>query len=113
MSTELLAFIADRLKVHLRDQGVRHDLIAAASVQARRPDLDGGDGTTKMILSGLLARVSALEDFLASEDGANLLIAYRRASNIVAIEERKDGWAHRIDRRPRGFAATAGGDSTC
>jgi glycyl-tRNA synthetase beta chain len=79
---ELTAFIADRLKVHLRAQGVRHDLIAAAFAQV---------GTSEDDLVRLLKRVDALGAFLASEDGANLLTAYRRASNIVAIEERKDG----------------------
>jgi glycyl-tRNA synthetase beta chain len=79
---ELLGFIADRLKVHLRDRGVRHDLIAAAFAQV---------GTAEDDLVRLLERVDALTSFLASQDGANLLTAYRRASNIVAIEERKDG----------------------
>ncbi len=79
---ELTAFIADRLKVHLREQGVRHDLIAAAFAQV---------GTAEDDLGRLLKRVDALGAFLASEDGANLLIAYRRASNIVAIDERKNG----------------------
>jgi glycyl-tRNA synthetase beta chain len=77
---ELLDFFADRLKVHLREQGVRHDLIAAVFA------LGGEDDLVR-----LLARVAALAEFLASEDGANLLIAYRRASNIVRIEEKKDG----------------------
>jgi glycyl-tRNA synthetase beta chain len=75
---ELLGFIADRLKVHLREQGVRHDLIAAVFA------LNEDD------LVRLLARVDALQSFLSSDDGANLLTAYRRASNIVAIEERRD-----------------------
>src|SRR5260221_988360 len=76
---ELLAFFADRLKVHLREQGVRHDLIAAIFA------LGGEDDLVR-----LLARVAALDAFLKSEDGANLLTAYRRASNIVRIEEKKD-----------------------
>jgi glycyl-tRNA synthetase beta chain len=74
----LLHFIADRVKVHLRDQGVRHDLIAAVFA------VDEDD------LVRLRARVDALSKFLQSEDGANLLTAYRRAANIVAIEERRD-----------------------
>jgi len=77
---ELLAFVADRLKVHLREEGVRHDLIAAVFALAEDD------------LVRLLARVDALAGFLASEDGADLLVAYRRASNIVAIEEKKGGW---------------------
>jgi glycyl-tRNA synthetase beta chain len=79
---ELFGFVADRLKVHLRERGVRHDLIAAAFAQV---------GTTEDDLVRLLKRVDALAGFLATEDGANLLTAFRRASNIVAIEERKDG----------------------
>jgi glycyl-tRNA synthetase beta chain len=86
-SQELLGFIADRLKVHLREEGVRHDLIAAVFA------LEEDD------LVRLLARVAALADFLDSEDGANLLVAYRRAANIVAIEERRDrrGYGDPID----------------
>jgi glycyl-tRNA synthetase beta chain len=79
----LLAFFADRLKVHLREEGIRHDLIAAVFA------LDGEDDLVRLI-----ARVKALQTFLGSEDGANLLTAYRRASNIVAIEEKKDKKAY-------------------
>jgi glycyl-tRNA synthetase beta chain len=85
---ELLEFMLERLKVHLREQGVRHDLISAAFVhttgipEVRHVEED---------LVRLIARVRALESFLASDDGANLLTAYRRAANIVAIEERRDG----------------------
>ena len=78
-SPELLDFFADRLKVALRDQGVRHDLIAAVFALGGEDDL-----------ARLLARVEALGAFLNSEDGGNLLTAYRRASNIVRIEEGKD-----------------------
>ncbi len=75
----LLAFFADRLKVALREKGVRHDLISAVFA------LGGEDDLVR-----LLDRVRALEDFLGSEDGANLLTAYRRAANIVRIESKKD-----------------------
>jgi glycyl-tRNA synthetase beta chain len=78
--SELLDFFADRLKVALREKGVRHDLISAVFA------LGGEDDLVR-----LLARVDALKRFLDSEDGANLLVAYRRASNIVRIEEKKDG----------------------
>ncbi len=80
----LLEFFADRLKVHLREKGVAHDLIAAVFA-AERPG-----GGIEDDLVRLLARVDALQEFLASEDGANLLTAYRRAANIVRIEEKKD-----------------------
>jgi glycyl-tRNA synthetase beta chain len=82
---DLLPFIVDRMKVHLRAAGVRHDLIAAAFAQ---PDGVEDD------LVRLLARVDALRDFLATADGADLLTAYRRAANIVAIEEKADGVRH-------------------
>jgi glycyl-tRNA synthetase beta chain len=80
---DLLAFFADRLKVHLRERGVRHDLITAVFT------LGGEDDLVR-----LLARVEALDRFLKSDDGANLLVAYRRAANIVRIEEKQDGRAY-------------------
>jgi glycyl-tRNA synthetase beta chain len=76
----LLTFFADRLKVVLKERGVRHDLVDAVFA------LGGEDDLVR-----LLARVQALQDFLATDDGANLLIAYRRAANILRIEEKKDG----------------------
>ncbi len=77
---DLLAFFADRLKVHLKQRGVRHDAIDAVF------GLGGEDDLVR-----LLARVDALSDFLASDEGGDLLIAYRRAANILKIEEKKDG----------------------
>ena len=82
VEAELLGFLADRLKVHLRARGVRHDLIAAVFAPGGEDDL-----------VRLLARVAALEGFLRSADGANLLSAHKRARNIVALEARKDGTA--------------------
>jgi glycyl-tRNA synthetase beta chain len=79
----LLDFIADRLKAHLRDKGVRHDLISAVF------SLGGEDDLVR-----LLARVEALADFVDTEDGEHLLTAYRRAVNIVRIEEKKDGTSY-------------------
>jgi glycyl-tRNA synthetase beta chain len=85
----LLDFFADRLKVALREQGVRHDLVSAVFA------LGGEDDLVRLV-----ARVRALQGFLGTDDGANLLVAYRRASKIVAIEEKKDGLAYRdaVDR---------------
>jgi glycyl-tRNA synthetase beta chain len=85
-SSELLVFVADRLKVHLRDRGVRHDLISAVFARVISPVL----GEAEDDLVRLHTRAYALQAFLAREDGANLLVAYRRASNIVVIEERRD-----------------------
>jgi glycyl-tRNA synthetase beta chain len=76
---EVLDFFGERLKVHLRDRGVRLDLIAAVFAL-------GEDDLVR-----LTRRVAALAAFLGTEDGANLLIAYRRAANIVGIEEKRDG----------------------
>ena len=76
---EILSFLADRLKVALRGQGVRHDLIDAVFALSRDDDF-----------VRLVARVNALEAFLKAPDGANLLTAYRRAANILRIEEKRD-----------------------
>ncbi|HUO92476.1 MAG TPA: glycine--tRNA ligase subunit beta [Rhizomicrobium sp.] len=77
---DVLEFLADRLKVALRDKGVRHDLIDAVF------SLGGEDDLVRLV-----ARVNALQAFLKSDDGANLLAGYRRAVNILRIEEKKDG----------------------
>ena len=76
---DLLEFLADRLKVHLREQGARHDLIDAVFAL----------GEDDLVL--IVKRVEALGEFLATEDGKNLLAGYKRAANILAIEEKKDG----------------------
>ncbi len=73
-------FFADRLKVHLKEQGVRHDLIDAVFA------LEGEDDLVR-----LLARVDALQKFLSTDEGANLLAGYKRAANILKAEEKKDG----------------------
>ncbi|MDF3073061.1 MAG: glyS [Alphaproteobacteria bacterium] len=79
LSDELLTFFADRLKVHLREQGVRHDLVSAVFALGNEDDL-----------VRLMARVKALQEFLGSDNGKNLLVAYNRAANIVRAEEKKD-----------------------
>ena len=86
MEDSLIEFFADRLKVFLRDQGIRHDLVSAVFAPGEAGDDD---------LVQLVARAKALEGFLASDDGANLLIAYRRAFKISQIEEKKDGREYR------------------
>lgn len=77
--TSLLDFLAERLRVQLRAEGTRHDVVAA--VFGATPDDD---------LVRLLARAEALRALLESPDGANLLAAYRRAANILRIEEKRD-----------------------
>jgi glycyl-tRNA synthetase beta chain len=79
ISTDLLAFFADRLKVHLREKGARHDLIDAVF------SLGGQDD-----LALIVKRVDALGEFLKTDDGASLLIGVRRAINIVRDEEKKE-----------------------
>ncbi len=82
-SIELLAFFADRLKVQLRDQGARHDLVDAVFA------LEGQDD-----LLMIVRRVEALGKFLDTEDGKNLLAGTKRAANILRIEEKKDARAY-------------------
>lgn len=77
LETELSAFFADRLTVLLRDQGQRHDLVAAVFAL-------GDDDLVRIV-----RRVEALAAFLATDDGANLLAGYKRASNILKAEEKK------------------------
>ncbi|MBT1509643.1 glycine--tRNA ligase subunit beta [Bradyrhizobium sp. SRL28] len=76
---DLLSFFADRLKVQLRDQGARHDLVDAVF------SLGGQDDLLLVV-----RRVEALGKFLDTDDGKNLLAGTKRASNILAIEEKKD-----------------------
>lgn len=83
-SDDLLRFTHDRLKVHLRDQGIRHDVIDACLA------LPGSDD-----LALLVKRAEALAAFLASDDGENLVQGYKRAANILAQAEAKDGVDYR------------------
>jgi glycyl-tRNA synthetase beta chain len=79
LSLDLLAFFADRLKVQLREQGARHDLVDAVFA------LEGQDDLLMVV-----RRVEALGKFLDTDDGKNLLAGTKRASNILAIEEKRD-----------------------
>ncbi len=79
LPSDLLAFFADRLKVQLREQGARHDLVDAVFAL-------GGQDDLLMIVR----RVEALGKFLDSDDGKNLLAGTKRASNILSIEEKRD-----------------------
>lgn len=79
LPSDLLAFFADRLKVQIREQGARHDLVDAVFAL-------GGQDDLLMIVR----RVEALGKFLESDDGKNLLAGIKRASNILGIEEKKD-----------------------
>jgi glycyl-tRNA synthetase beta chain len=77
---DLLAFLADRLKVQLREDGARHDLVDAVFALGGQDDL---------VL--VIRRIAALAALLGTEDGENLLAGYRRAANILRAEEKKDG----------------------
>ena len=77
---EILEFLADRLRVQLRTEGARHDVLSAVFAAGSDDDI-----------ARLLARTDAVAALLAGPDGADLLTAYRRAANILRIESRKDG----------------------
>jgi len=78
VNDELLAFFHDRLIVQLKDSGIRHDVIKAVIA-------NGDDDLVRIV-----ARAKAVQTFLESEDGKNLLAGYKRAANIISIEEKKD-----------------------
>jgi len=80
LASDLLKFFHDRLKVHLRDEGIRHDVIDACIA------MEGNDD-----LHLVVARAHALSAFLATEDGENLVQGWKRAANILAQAEEKDG----------------------
>jgi glycyl-tRNA synthetase beta chain len=86
---DLLSFFADRLKVYLKDQGARHDLIDAVF------SLGGQDDLLMVV-----RRVEALSKFLETDDGRNLLAGVKRAANILRIEEKKDGHKYSGDVNP-------------
>lgn len=91
----LFVFFAERLKVHLRAEGIRHDVIDACFQLGGQDDL---------VL--LVNRVNALQKFVETEDGANLLAGYKRAANILAAEQKKDGVEYTLDPDPK-FAEQA------
>ena len=80
IASDLLSFFHDRLKVYLRDQGIRHDVIDACIA------MEGNDDLTLLV-----KRATALSDFLKTEDGENLLQGFKRANNILTQAEEKDG----------------------
>ncbi len=92
--SDILGFIHDRLKVYLRDQGLRHDIIDACLGS-------GGQGD----LAVLVKRARALEAVLRTEDGENLIQGFRRANNILAQAEQKDGVEYSFGADPK-FAET-------
>ncbi|WP_282096317.1 glycine--tRNA ligase subunit beta [Epibacterium ulvae] len=87
---DLLSFFHDRLKVFLRDQGIRHDVIDACIA------MDGNDDLTLLV-----KRARALEDFLKTEDGENLVQGFKRANNILSQAEENDGveYSYGADRK--------------
>jgi glycyl-tRNA synthetase beta chain len=85
----LLAFFHDRLKGQLREEGYAHDIVDAvltAGTEERESQQGSSDDLVRVV-----ARVKALDGFLKTEDGANLLAGWKRAANILRIEEKKDG----------------------
>ncbi len=89
-SRDLLSFFHDRLKVFLRDQGVRHDVIDACIA------MDGSDDLTLLV-----KRARALQEFMSSEDGENLLQGFKRANNILAQAEEQDGVEYSFGADPK------------
>ncbi len=86
----VIEFIKDRLKVQLREQGARHDLVDAAFQEGIRRDvMMPGMGNVRDLLL-IVRRVEALGKFLDTDDGKNLLAGTKRAANILRIEEKKD-----------------------
>jgi glycyl-tRNA synthetase beta chain len=89
IARDLIAFFADRLKVQLREQGARHDLVDAVFSQEQGPENRRGPDYDDLVL--IVRRVEALANFLGTDDGKNLLAGFKRANNILSIEEKKDG----------------------
>ncbi len=87
---DLLAFFHDRLKVHLRDQGIRHDVIDACLA------MPGNDDLTLLV-----KRAEALAAFLKTDDGTNLLQGFKRANNILTQAEEKDGVEYSFGADPK------------
>ncbi|MDP3604007.1 MAG: glycine--tRNA ligase subunit beta [Bosea sp. (in: a-proteobacteria)] len=96
---ELVTFFHDRLKVMLRDQGARHDLVDAVLGE-------GASGSDDLLL--ITRRVAALGRFLETEDGKSLLAGYKRAANILKAEEKKDGEGAFAGAADLGLIAQAG-----
>jgi glycyl-tRNA synthetase beta chain len=99
LSLDLLSFFHDRLKVMLRDQGARHDLVDAVLGE-------GASGSDDLLL--ITRRVAALGRFLETEDGKSLLAGYKRAANILKAEEKKDGEGAFAGAADLGLIAQAG-----
>ena len=109
---DLIEFIGERLKVQLREQGARFDLVDAVFQQGiRATDMMPGMGNVRDLLL-IVCRVEALGKFLDTEDGKNLLAGTKRATNIIRIEEKKDArdYAGRSP-TPRSTARTRNGRS--
>ena len=88
-AADLLDFFADRLKVQQREAGIGHDRISAVFARSARQALERDGKLGPVDLVRVVERVKALDAFLKGEDGANVLVAYRRAANIVRAEEKK------------------------
>ena len=94
LSSDLLSFLHDRLKTHLRDQGIRHDIIDACLAMPNNDDL-----------TLLVKRAEALAAFLKTDDGENLIQGFKRANNILTQAETKDGVEYSFGADPK-FAET-------
>ncbi|WP_019904908.1 glycine--tRNA ligase subunit beta [Methylobacterium sp. 77] len=108
LAFSLLRFIQERTKVQLRDNGRRHDLVDAVfDMGMTSPALVAGMANVRDLLM-VVRRVEALGKFLETDDGKNLLAGYKRAANILRIEEKKDG--RRYEAEPDRVAIAASGE---
>ncbi len=102
---DLLAFLVDRLKQYLRDKGERYDLIDAVFASGDQTEGVALDGQDDFVL--LVNRVSALAEFLQTDNGINLLAGYKRAANILKAEEKKTGETYQSEVNTSLFQETA------
>ncbi len=101
---EVIDFFGDRLKTQLREEGARYDLVDAVFGLGLQREIQkpGMENVRDLLL--IVRRVEALGAFLETDDGAGLLTAYRRAANILRIEEKKDGRSYAGHADPARFA---------
>jgi glycyl-tRNA synthetase beta chain len=97
LTMELCDFVGERLRVYLRDRGNSAGLISAVFSVSEFDPIAAVGPHAEYGPAGLLDRIVALQSFLGTDDGKSLLIAYRRASNIVRIEDARDGYARNLD----------------
>jgi len=99
LAADLLAFLHDRLKVHLREEGIRHDVIDAVLAPPGGAPSGAAPGSDDLAL--VVKRAEALSAFLRTDDGENLVQGFRRANNILTQAEEKDGVEYSFGADPK------------